>query len=309
MKNLFFILCLVLTSNFTFSQKYTVIIIKEPETLYDFAKDMGNMQSQAQKKYDYNHARISNAMNSISDQIFNLNYPYNLRENIIYGWKQIINEIESCSGGNVMLSNSSVNNIISIMTSSINKVISNEVKLYNGSRTYNNYNFKFCNNKTSNNNYKTVEFGQLGESKLNYNFSFGVGLGLNSKSNNKENVNSIITSVRLGKKTTIDNLFEKFSPNNQNNIPEDKFNQQFAITSIYNYHTSLFSESLFIVTGAGASYSKIYTENEFKSGINPVINLGIDYNFNKIPLSIGFYNRLNFGDFSSFGFSTKILIK
>ncbi len=308
MKNLLLTLCFILTINLTYCQNYTIIIIKEPETLSDFARDMGNMQSQAQRKYDYNHSRISNAMNNISDQIYNLNYPTILRENIIYGWKQVINEIESCSGGNTLLSNSSVTKIISVMTSSANEVISNEVKLYNGSRTFTNYNFNFCRKTTYNNNsYYSVEFGK---SNLNYNFSIGIGLGLNAKSNNSENVNAIIANVRLGKRTTLENLFEKFSPNKQNNIPEEKFKEQFSITSIYNYHTSFFSKSLFIVTGIGASYSKNYVNiNEFKSEVNPVINLGLDYNFKKIPFSIGFYNRLNLGNFSSIGFATKFLIK
>lgn len=304
------IFILFFSFNSAFSQKYTIFIIKEPETLYDFAKDMGNMQSQAQKKYDYNHARISNSMRSISNQIFSLNYPVNLRDNIVYGWEQIIKEIESCSGGNVMLSNSSVTNIISIMTSSINKVISNEVKLYNGSRLYNDYNFKFC-NKTysshSNNNYYSV---QAGKNNLNYRFSLGYGFGLNSKSNNNGNVNEIIGTIRLGKKTTLENLFEKYSSKNQSDTPDDDFKKQFAITSIYNYHISFFSKSLFMVTGAGASYSKNYVANDtFETKINPVINLGFDYNFKKIPFSLGIYNRLNFGNFSSFGLSTKFLIR
>lgn len=305
---LFFIFLFSLNS--VFSQKYTIFIIKEPETLYDFAKDMGKIQSQAQKKYDYNHARISNSMRSISDQIFSLNYPVNLRDNIIYGWKQIINEVDSCSGGNFMLSNSSVTNIISIMTSSINKVIANEVRLYNGSRLYNNYDFQFCSKASysnSNDNYYAIEFGK---SDLNYRFSLGYGFGLNSKSNHSENVNEIIATIRLGKKTTIENLYEKYSPNSENNIPQDNFKKQFAITSIYNYHISFFSKSLFMVAGAGASYSKNYVDNDtFETKINPVFNLGFDYNFKKLPFSLGIYDRLNFGNFSSVGISTKFLFK
>ncbi len=309
MRKLFFFIFLF-SLNSVFSQKYTIFIIKEPETLYDFARDMGNVQSQAQKKYDYNHARISNSMRSISNQIFDLNYPANLRDNIIYGWEQIIKEIESCSGGNVMLSNSSVTNIISIMTSSINKVIANEVKLYNGSRLYNNYEFEFCNKTSYSNNNYSVEFGKLGESDLNYRFSLGYGFGLNSKSNHSENVNEIITTIRLEKKTTLENLFEKYSSNSQNNIPENNFKKQFAITSIYNYHISFFSKSLFMVAGAGVSYSKNYVSNDtFETKINPVINLGFDYNFKKLPLSLGFYDRLDFGKFSSVGISTKFLIR
>jgi hypothetical protein len=312
MKKILFSTILIFTINSAFSQTYDIFIIEKPHnTLYDFAKDMGKIQSEMQQKYDYNNERLNNAISNISDKISSLNYPITLKDNIRYGWKQIINEINNCSSRIDMMSNSSVSNAINLMTSSINKVIANEVKLYNGSRLYNNYEFDFC-NKTSysnsnNNNYYAVEFGK---SDLNYRFSLGYGFGLNSKSNHSENVNEIIATIRLGKKTTLENLFEKFSSNSQNNIPENNFKKQFALTSIYNYHISFFSKSLFMVAGIGASYSKNYISNDtFEIKINPVINLGFDYNFKKIPLSLGFYDRLNFGKFSSVGISTKFLIR
>lgn len=298
------------TINIVFSQKYTIIVIKEPETMYDFAKKMGERQNQMQAKFDYNHERINYAITDITNQILKFNYPANLRANIGYGLEQILKEVDNCMGGDAMMSNSTVTNMISQMTNSINRVISYEVKSYNNSRTYNNYEFEFCTkyNYSQNDNYEAVE---MGKNNLNYKFSFGFGIGLKASSSNSENVNQVNATVRIGKKATIENLFEKFSANNQNNIPVDYFKNQFAITSIYNYHTSLFSQSLFLVTGAGISYSKNYiSNNNFENKINPVINLGIDYNFKKIPFSLGFYNKLDyFGSFSSLGFRVNYLIR
>lgn len=298
------------TINSVFSQKYTIILIKEPETMYDFAKKMGERQNQMQAKFDYNHERINYAITDITNQILKFNYPENLRANIGYGLEQILKEVDNCMGGDAMMSTSTVTNMISKMTNSINRVISYEVKSYNNSRTYNNYNFEFCTkySYSQNNNYEALE---MGKNNLNYKFSFGYGIGLNSKSSENVNVNEISATLRIGKNATLENLFEKFSSNNQNNIPKDDFKKQFAITSIYNYHTSVFSQSLFFVTGAGISYSKNYISNDkFENKICPVINLGLDYNFKKIPFSLGLYNKLDyFGNFSSTGFIVKCLIK
>lgn len=311
MKKNVLLLFLLFSITNSFSQSYDIYIIEKPHnSTYEVAKDIVKIQDEMQKKYDYNNQRLNDAISIISDKISSLNYPNNLKDNIRYGWSQILNEINNCSSRIDMMSNSSVSSAINVMTSSINKVIANEVKLYTGSISYNNYYFEFCTKTSysnSNNNYYSVEFGK---SELNYRFSLGYGFGLNSKSNHSENVNEIIATIRLGKKTTLENLFEKYSSNSQNNIPENNFKKQFALTSIYNYHISFFSKSLFMVAGIGASYSKNYISNDtFETKINPVINLGFDYNFNKIPLSLGFYDRLNFGNFSSVGISTKFLIK
>lgn len=311
MKKIFLIFLLLIFFS-TKAQTYNIIIIEKPRTVspLNTVRYLGRVQNEMQTKFDYNHKRIDDAMTNISNQIIKLNYPENLRANIAYGWKQIIKEVDNCMGGDAMLSSPNVSNIISQMTTSVNRVISNEVRLYNQSRTYNNYNFEFCNKQTYSysNNYNAAEFGK---SNLNYKFSFGYGIGLNSKSSSSENVNEISATLRISKKATLENLFEKFTSNNQNNIPEDDFKKQFAITSIYNYHTSFFSQSLFIVTGVGISYSKNYISNDkFENKINPVINLGIDYNFKKIPFSLGLYDKLDyFGNFSSTGFIVKYLLK
>lgn len=300
------------TINYSYSQTYDIYIIVKPrtESPSNTIKYLGKIQNQMQAKFDYNHERINYAITDIINQISKLNYPANLRANIGYGLDQILKEVDNCMGGDAMMSNSTVTNMISQMTNSINRVISYEVKSYNNSRTYNNYEFEFCTkySYSQNDNYEAIE---MGKNNLNYKFSFGFGIGLKSSSSNSENVNQVNATVRIGKKATIENLFEKFSANNQNNIPVDYFKNQFAITSIYNYHTSLFSQSLFLVTGAGVSYSKNYiSNNNFENKINPVINLGIDYNFKKIPFSLGFYNKLDyFGSFSSLGFRVNYLIR
>lgn len=308
------LLCIILLfSNYIYSQNYDIYIItiKPTDRYLDEAIRAGKTQDAMQKRYDYNFARIENTTSQIKSKIDDLNYPGNLKANIMYGWNQVIIEFGNCINGNIMMSNSAVSNLINLMTSSINSIISKEVNQYNGNKTYSNYNFNFCqkysSSNNSNNNYVTL---QIGKTNLNYKFSFGVGLGLNSKSNGSENVNEIIGVWRIGKKSTLENIFEKFSPNKENFIPEEEFKKQFALTSIYNYNTSFFSDNLFLITGVGLSYSKTLTiDNSFENKINPVVNFGFDYNFKKIPVSFGLYSRLNFGSFSSTGFSLKYLVR
>lgn len=311
MKKLIYII--LLFSNYIYSQNYDIYIItiKPTDRYLDEAIRAGKTQDAMQKRYDNNMSKIQQSISHIKNELAKLNYPQTLKDNIDYGWNQVTTEFTNCIGGNTILSNSAVTNLINLMTSSINQVISNEVRLYNGSRQYNYYDFNFCkkysSSNNSNSNYVTL---QIGKTNLNYKFSFGVGLGLNSKSNGSENVNEIIATLRIGKKTTLENLFEKFTPNKENFKPVEEFKKQFAITSIYNYNISFFSENLFLITGVGLSYSKTLSNiYSFENKINPVVNLGLDYNFKKTPVSLGFYSRLNFGSFSSTGFSLKYLVR
>lgn len=146
---------------------------------------------------------------------------------------------------------------------------------------------------------------------LSYKFAFGVGVGLNSTKNNGTNINELFFTVRIGKNVTVDNVFSKYTNKSNHQYSETLFKQQFGVSSILNYNTSLFSKNLYLVTGLGMSYSKALDMlyNEFKKVVNPVLNFGIDYNNFKIPVLIGIYGRIDFGYYSSTGINLKYLIK
>ena len=142
MKKILLSTILLFTICSAFSQTYDIYLIKRPDnSTYEHAKYIARMQGKMQEKYDYNNERINDAASYITNEISSLNYPDNLRENIRYGWNQIIREVSNCSN---MMDNSSTSKAINLMTTSINRVISREIKLYTGSRLYNDYDFEFC---------------------------------------------------------------------------------------------------------------------------------------------------------------------
>jgi hypothetical protein len=163
--------------------------------------------------------------------------------------------------------------------------------------------------KQNNNNttYYEPEKVNIGKYDLNYKFAIGYGLGLNSD----ENSNQFTLAFKVGRKATIETLYNKYTKNTNSNILNDLYEKQYGLTSIYNWNSSFFSENLFFVLGLGVSYSKTLQDNssEYENETSFVFNLGLDYNFDKIPVSLGLYNRLDFGRFSSTGLCLKYIYK
>jgi hypothetical protein len=166
---------------------------------------------------------------------------------------------------------------------------------YNNGTSINNKNYN------SNNNYKPEN--NIGYHNLNFKYSFGVGYG--------NGIVEIFNEFRIGNKTTLQSQFNKFidCPNTDINI--DYYKKQFGISCIYNYYCSIYSSNLFFNTGLGVSYSRAYEPivNSFGNKINPILNLGLNYSFVKLPISIGVHSKLDFGDYGNTGFSLKYIIK
>lgn len=158
---------------------------------------------------------------------------------------------------------------------------------------------KYSNSQTYYNNPEI----NVGKFNLNYKYSFGASIS--------NEIFELITTIRLGKKTTLQTQYNRFHKNIFSDEYNDFYKKQFGVSAIYNYNASFFSENLFFITGLGFSYSKSIVENEFtfENKFNPIINLGLDYNFDKIPISLGIHSRLDFGDYSNFGISLKYIYK
>lgn len=150
--------------------------------------------------------------------------------------------------------------------------------------------------------YKNNPEKELGYYDLNYKYSFGASYG--------KGIVEIFNEIKISNKATIQTQFNKFTsyPNTVKNIEDYK--KQFGLSVIYNYYTSFYLENLFFVTGAGLSYSKssIQYNNTFENNINLIFNLGLNYNLEKIPLSLGVQTKLDFGDYGNTGISLKYII-
>jgi hypothetical protein len=179
----------------------------------------------------------------------------------------------------------------SVNISLIDSALQSAQDRYNsGQSTYNYQGYRFQNTDTN-----------IGEHNLNY--KFGVGVGYNSE------IYEILTSFKVGNKTSIQTQLSKFHKNIFSESQKDFFNKQYGISCIYNYNISFFSENLFFVTGVGVSFSKRLKDltNTFENKFNPIFNLGLDYNLSKTPLSIGVHSRLDLGEYSNTGISLKYI--
>lgn len=161
---------------------------------------------------------------------------------------------------------------------------------------------KYKNGSSTNNySYSNDNMIYFNLKELNYRYSFGLGYG--------SNILEILTDIRIGKKTSIQTQFNKFLDTPKQIVNQENYKKQFGISTIYNYNMPFFSDNFFFVTGFGISYSKIYVNNLFENKIQPIINIGLNYNMNKIPISLGIHSRIDFGNYSNTGISLKYIYK
>lgn len=88
------------------------------------ARENAYVQSQLQKRYDYNYERLSNAFNDISNQIYKLNVSKEIKDRIINRWNLHVDNVNSIKIN--FTRNSEVTDIINFSYNLVNRIIYEE---------------------------------------------------------------------------------------------------------------------------------------------------------------------------------------
>lgn len=129
----FLLVSILLYSGLCLSQNnYDVYVIKKekenpygaPISLTNMARENAYVQSQLQKRYDYNYERLSNAFNDISNQIYKLNVSKEIKDRIINRWNLHVDNVNSIKIN--FTRNSEVTDIINFSYNLVNRIIYEE---------------------------------------------------------------------------------------------------------------------------------------------------------------------------------------